>query len=362
MLFNGNFGSTVIWMTNIAINGMGRIGRMIARRFTTNPPSNMNLVAANDLIPPEDIAYLTKYDSVHGRAPFEVNSGEDFVQLGSNKIKIFKESDPAKLPWADLGVDIVLECTGLFRDRDKAAKHIEAGASKVIVSAPSDSADLTIVMGVNEEAYDPSRHHVVSAASCTTNSLAPVAKVLNDSFGIDHLMATTVHAYTASQKLVDGPARKRRRGRSAAVSLVPTSTGAARATQKTIPELSGRMYAMAIRAPIPDGAITDVTATLKQDVTEESVNEALRGAAAGRMRGILDYSEDEMVSIDIVGNPHSSIIDALSTKVIGGRTVKVLAWYDNEYGFSCRMLDMAAYLAKKGGLKSERKMERSVLA
>ncbi len=335
-------------MTKIGINGMGRIGRIIARRYLTDPPDNIELVAANDLFSPDNIAYLTKYDSVHGRAPFEVEGGTDFLRLGSSRIQMFKEADPANIPWRDLGVDIVLECTGVFRDREKAAGHLEAGASKVILSAPSDTADLTIVLGVNDDKYDPSQHHIVSAASCTTNSLAPVAKVLNDSFGIDYLMATTVHAYTASQKLVDSPARKLRRGRAAAVSLVPTTTGAANATVKTIPELNGRMHAVAIRAPIPDGAITDVTATLKQDVTEEMVNNALKSAANGRMNGILDYSEDELVSADIITDPHSSIIDAGSTKVIGGRTVKVLAWYDNEYGFSCRMLDLASHIAKAG--------------
>ncbi len=349
-------------MTKIAINGLGRIGRTVARRYVTDPPSNIELVAANDLFPPDNLAYLTKYDSVHGKAPFEVSSGPDHLQLGSRRIQMFNETDPAKIPWNELGVDIVLECTGAFRDREKAAKHLEAGASKVIVSAPSDSADLTIVLGVNEDLYDPVRHHIVSAASCTTNSLAPVAKVLNDSFGVDYMMATTVHAYTASQKLVDGPARKTRRGRAAAVSLIPTSTGAANATTKTIPELEGRMHATAIRVPIPDGALTDITAFLRKDVTEEMVNSALRDAAKGRMNGVVEYSEDELVSADIITNPYSSIIDAPSTKVIGGRTVKVLSWYDNEYGFSCRMLDLASFIAQKGGLKSEVKLERPVLA
>ncbi len=250
----------------------------------------------------------------------------------------------------------------MFRDRGQAAKHLEAGASKVILSAPSDNADLSVVMGVNEEMYDPSVHHVVSATSCTTNSLATVAKVLNDSFGIEHLMATTVHAYTASQKLVDSPARKLRRGRAASVSLIPTSTGAANATIKTIPELEGKMHAMAIRVPIPDGAITDVTATLSRDVTAEMVNAALKGASDGKMHGILDYSEDELVSMDIITDPHSSIVDAQSTKVIRDRVVKVLAWYDNEYGFSCRMLDLASYMANKGGLKGTPKLERPIQA
>lgn len=336
--------------TNIAINGMGRIGRIIARRYMTDPPSDIRLVAANDLFPPEDIAYLMRYDSVHGRAPFTVEGTETSLRLDSQEIAVYHEKDPSDLPWGDMGVDIVLECTGLFRDRDKAAKHLEAGASKVIISAPSDTADLTVVLGVNEDMYDPTQHHIVSAASCTTNSLAPVAKVLNDSFGVELLTATTVHAYTASQKLVDGPARKKRRGRAASVSLVPTSTGAANATTRTIPELEGKLFATAIRAPIPDGAITDVTALLKQDVTENMVNDAMRRAAVGPMKDILGVSEDELVSADIITDPRSSIIDARSTMVVGGRMVKVLAWYDNEYGFSCRMLDLASYIAHKGDL------------
>jgi len=349
-------------MTRIAINGMGRIGRIIARRYITNPPDNIELVAANDLFPTDQIAYLTQYDSVHGRAPFEVESGPDFIRMGTKKIRMYKESDPARIPWGKEGVDIVLECTGAFRDRAKAAKHLEAGASKVIISAPSDSADLTIVMGVNEGMYDPSRHDVVTAASCTTNSLAPVAKVLHNSFGIEYMMATTVHAYTASQKLVDAPARKLRRGRAAAVSLIPTTTGAANATTKAIPELEGRMHAVAIRAPVLDGAITDITATVKRDTTEEEVNRVMIEASAGSMRGILGYSEDPLVSVDILTDPHSSIVDAESTKVIGGRTVKVMAWYDNEYGFSCRMLDLASYMASKGGMKKVARLEQPMRA
>ena len=349
-------------MTRMAINGMGRIGRMIARRFVTNPPEGIELVAANDLYPAETIAYLTKYDSVHGKAPFEVEHGDDFIRLGPTRIQMFRETDPANIPWGKLGVDVVLECTGVFRDRDKAARHLTAGASKVVISAPSDSADLTMVPGVNDEMYDGSKHEIISIASCTTNSLAPVAKVLNDSFGIDHLMATTVHAYTSSQKLVDMPARKTRRGRAAAMSLVPTSTGASNATLKAIPELTGRMHAIAIRAPIPDGALTDITADLNQDVTEEAVNSAFRAAAEGKMKGILGYSEDPLVSIDIVGDPHSSIIDGESTKVLNGRTVKVLAWYDNEYGFACRMVDTVAFLSKKGLPERPARMEAPVRA
>jgi glyceraldehyde-3-phosphate dehydrogenase type I len=349
-------------MTRIAINGMGRIGRIIARRYITNPPDGIELVAANDIDTTDSIAYLMRYDSVHGRADFTVEAQEDHLRLGSRDVAISHEPDPAQLPWKDLGVDIVLECTGLFRDHDRAAKHLEAGASKVLISAPSDNADLTVVLGVNEKRYDPATHHIVSAASCTTNSLAPVAKVLNDSFGVEHLMATTVHAYTASQKLVDSAARKRARGRAAAVSLIPTTTGAAKATTLTIPELEGRMYATAIRAPIPDGAITDITATLKAEVTEGAVNAALKAAADGPLHGIMDYTEDELVSADIITDPHSAVIDARSTKVIGGRVVKVMAWYDNEYGFSCRMLDLTSYIADQGGLGSSKRLESALRA
>jgi glyceraldehyde 3-phosphate dehydrogenase/glyceraldehyde-3-phosphate dehydrogenase (NAD(P)) len=349
-------------MTRIAINGMGRIGRLIARRYVTDPPEDIELVAANDIDELDTIAYLMRYDSVHGRADFPVEVRDGGLRLGSTEVAVSHEADPAKLPWGELGVDIVLECTGLFRDHDRAAKHLEAGASKVIISAPSDNADLTMILGVNEKVYDPAKHHIVSAASCTTNSLAPVAKVLNDAFGVDSLMATTVHAYTASQKLVDSGARKKIRGRAAAVSLVPTSTGAAKATTLTIPELEGKMYATAIRAPIPDGAITDITANLKRDVTKEEVNATLKEAASGGLRGIMDYSEDDLVSADIVTDPHSSVIAADSTRVIGGRVVKVMAWYDNEYGFSCRMLDLAAYIAGQGGLKGAERMERPVRA
>lgn len=334
-------------MTSIAINGMGRIGRIIARRYTEHPPEGIDLVAANDLCSTDNIAYLMRYDSVHGRSAFPVRPDGEVIRCGSRDIRMYHQADPAQLPWEELGVDIVLECTGLFRDRTEAAKHIGAGASKVIISAPSSNVDRSIVLGVNEGDYDPRTDEVVSAASCTTNSLAPVAKVLDDAFGIELLMATTIHSYTSSQKLVDSPARKKRRGRAAALSLVPTSTGAANATVQVMPRLEGRVYATAMRVPIPDGAITDITAMVERDATEEEVNRALRQAAEGPLEGILGYSEEDLVSIDIIGDSRSSIVDAPSTKVLG-RAIKVMAWYDNEYGYSCRMLDLAAYLAGKG--------------
>jgi glyceraldehyde-3-phosphate dehydrogenase type I len=333
-------------MKKIAINGLGRIGRMVLRNYLLNPPANVEIVAANDLTPIDELAYLIRYDSVHGKATFPIEIGSDYLALGSHKLIISSEKDPEKLPWSVHGVDVVLECTGLFRRREDAAKHLEAGASKVIISAPSESADLTIVLGVNEKLYDAQIHHIISNASCTTNSLAPAVKVLHDTFGVEYLMVTTIHAYTASQALIDKATRKRRRGRAAAVSLIPTSTGAAKATALVIPELKGRMDAIAVRAPIPDGAITDIVAYLKKDVTVETVNDAFKNASEGELRGTLDYSEDEIVSADIIGDTHSGIVDASSTRVIMNRVVKVLVWYDNEYGYSRRLLELSDYISR----------------
>jgi glyceraldehyde 3-phosphate dehydrogenase/glyceraldehyde-3-phosphate dehydrogenase (NAD(P)) len=310
----------------------------------------VELTAVNSPAPIADLAYLIKYDSVHGRAPFEIRTGADYLELGSNRkrIAVLHEKDPEKLPWQDLGVDIVLECTGLFRDRLDAAKHLTAGASKVIISADGKNEDLIVVMGVNEQLYEPAKHHVISNASCTTNCLAATAKVLIDAFGIEYLVATTVHAYTASQAIIDRASPgHRRRGRAAAVSLIPSSTGAARATQRVLPALAGKMSAMAIRVPIANGSLTDITAHLTTDVTAEAVNAAFKAAAEGPMQGILDYSVDELVSADIVGDEHSAIIDAAATTVLGDRVVKVLAWYDNEYGYARRLLDLAEYITRQ---------------
>jgi glyceraldehyde 3-phosphate dehydrogenase/glyceraldehyde-3-phosphate dehydrogenase (NAD(P)) len=333
-------------MKTVAINGLGRIGRLLFRDCLSKPCENIDIVAANALAPTDELAYLLNYDSVHGRASHPIKAGPDYLQMESKKVRIVNEKDPAKLPWKTLGVDIVLECTGLFRQREDAAKHLSAGASKVIISAPSESADLMVVMGVNEAAYDPRKHHIISCASCTTNSLAPVLKVLNDAFGIDGVMVTTIHAYTSSQAIVDRRARKRRRGRAAAVSLIPTSTGAAKATAIIIPELKGKLDAIAVRAPIPDGAVTDIVANLKTDVSVETVNAALLNAANGKCKGIIDYNTDEIVSADIIGNPCSGIVDAPSTQVIMDRMVKLLVWYDNEYGYARRLLDFADLVAK----------------
>lgn len=334
-------------MSRIAINGLGRIGRLILRSFVMNPPSGLELAAANDLTSREDLAYLIKYDSVYRNAPFSVSVTDSHLDVGGHRVAVSNEKDPARLPWKDLGIEVVLECTGRFRKRADSARHLEAGASRVIISAPSDDADITLVMGVNEKEYDPEKHQVISNASCTTNSLAPAVKVLNDAFGVEYLMVTTVHAYTSSQTLVDLPARKRRRGRAAAVSLVPTTTGAARATALTIPELKGRMDAIAIRAPVVDGSITDMVAFLRKDISVETVNEAFRKAAGGELKGILEYTEEEIVSSDIIGNAHSGIVDASSTKVIDNRVAKVLVWYDNEYAYARRMLDISAFILGK---------------
>jgi glyceraldehyde-3-phosphate dehydrogenase type I len=337
----------MMMMKKIGINGLGRIGRLVLRHYLANPSKDIEIIAANDLTPINDLAYLIRFDSVHGTVPYDVSFGSDYIQLGSKKIKIFNEKDPTKLPWKKLGVDIVLECTGLFRRKEDAAKHIRAGASKVIISAPSESADLTIVRGVNQNLYNPKIHHIISNASCTTNSLAPAVKVLNDSFGIDHLLVTTVHAYTASQGLVDRSARKLRRGRAAAVSLIPTSTGAAKATGLVLPKLKNKMDALAIRVPVPDGAITDIVAELKSNATVDMVNEAFKNASMGELKGILGYSEEELVSADIIGNTHSGIVDATSTKIVDNKMVKVLVWYDNEFGYAKKLLELAEYISKK---------------
>ena len=333
-------------MKKIGINGLGRIGRLVLRQYMSNPSNKINIVAANDLTPIDDLAYLLRFDSVHGKVPYDISFGSDFIQLGSKKLKILNEKDPLKLPWKKLGVDVVLECTGLFRKKEDAVKHINAGASRVIISAPSESADLTIVLGVNEDSYNPEIHHIISNASCTTNSLAPVVKILDDTFGIEHLLVTTVHAYTASQGLVDRSARKIRRGRAAAVSLIPTSTGAAKATGLVLPNLKNKMDALAIRVPIPDGAITDIVAELKNNVTVDEVNEAFRIASMGELKGILGYSNDELVSTDIIGDTHSGIIDGTSTKVVDNKMLKVLVWYDNEFGYAKRLLEIAEYISK----------------
>ncbi|WP_292385947.1 type I glyceraldehyde-3-phosphate dehydrogenase [Methanoculleus sp. UBA430] len=334
-------------MKKVAINGFGRIGRKVLYNYLTDTSEKIEIVAVNDPNPTEELAYLMKYDSVHGRAPFPVEAGADRLRFGSHEVRVLHERDPARLPWKDLGVEMVLECTGRFTERARSAKHLEAGASRVVISAPSPDADQTVVLGVNEGEYDPAKHTVISNASCTTNALAPAAKVLNDTFGVERLMATAIHAYTATQALVDRATKKPRRGRAAAVSLIPTSTGAAVATTRVLPELTGKMDAIAIRAPIPDGSVLDIVADLSRETSADQVNAAMKQAAEGSMQRYLAYTEDPIVSADIVGDPHSGVVDGRSTSVVGGRMVKVLVWYDNEFGYAKRMVDIASYMASR---------------
>ena len=334
-------------MKKVAINGFGRIGRKVLYNYLTDTPENIEIIAVNDPNPTEELAYLMRYDSVHGRAPFPVEAGADRLRFGQKEVRVLHDRDPARLPWKDLGVDMVLECTGRFTERAGSAKHLEAGASRVVISAPSDDADQTVVLGVNEGDYDPAKHVIVSNASCTINALAPAAKVLSDAFGVERLMATAIHAYTATQALVDKAAKKPRRGRAAAVSLIPTTTGAAVATTRVLPELTGKMAAIAIRAPIPDGSVIDIVADVSRETSADEVNAAMKKAAEGRMKRYLAYTEDPIVSADIVGDPHSGVVDGLSTSVVGGRMVKVLVWYDNEFAYAKRMVDIASYMASR---------------
>jgi glyceraldehyde 3-phosphate dehydrogenase len=329
--------------TRIAINGFGRIGRNLLRAVRKYE-LDVQVVAVNDLTDPVTLGHLTKYDSVHGRFPGEVRVDGTTIVIDGTPISVLSERDPAALPWGDLGVDVVVESTGFFTERDKAAKHLEAGARKVIISAPAKDEDITIVMGANEGDYDPERHHVISNASCTTNSVVPMAKVLHESFGIAQGLMTTVHAYTGDQRIHDAPHSDLRRARAAAVSIIPTTTGAAKAAALALPELKGRLDGMALRVPIPDGSVTDLSLLLEREVTVEEINAAMRTAAEGPLKGILEYSEDPIVSIDIVGNPHSCVFDSLAT-MANGRLVKVLGWYDNEWGYSVRLGQLTALVA-----------------
>lgn len=329
-------------MKRIAINGLGRIGRLILRHYVSQDPAEVELVAANDLLDVDDLAYLIRYDSVHGRAPFPVETTADGLVLGQHKVQVLATANPAELPWRDLAVDVVLECSGRFTKRADAARHLAAGARRVIIGAPSPDADLTVIVGVNDNAFDPARHTVLSNASCTTNSLVPPLKVLLDNFGIKMALITTIHAYTATQSVVDRPAKKRIRGRAAAVNLIPTSTGSDVATTQVLPELTDRLRATAVRAPVVDGALTDINVLVDRTVTVDAVNQALREAAGAEpLAGILGYSDDDLVSADIIGDTRSSIVHGQSTRVVGGKMVKVQAWYDNEAGYARRMLDLA---------------------
>ncbi len=334
-------------MKRVAINGLGRIGNQVLRHYMANLPKNCEIVAANTSSV-EDAAYLLKYDSVHGKAGFDIKTkGNEKLTIGGKEITIVSSHNALELPWRELDIDIVLECTGHYTDGNLAKQHLEAGAKKVIISAPGKNIDKTIVLGVNQNEYDPKNHHILSNASCTTNSLAPAMKVLEDNFGVENAMITTTHAYTSSQTTVDKRAKKRRRGRAAAVNIIPTTTGAAIATTEVIPSLKGKMEAMALRVPVPDGAITQIVALLNKSVSVEQINNAFLKASEEELKGILQITMDEVVSSDILGNLHSSIIDGLSTSVIGGKMIKVLAWYDNEYGYSQRLLELADFIASK---------------
>jgi glyceraldehyde 3-phosphate dehydrogenase len=330
----------------VAINGFGRIGRNVLRAAKKAGATDIDFVAVNDLTDTKTLAHLLKYDSVHGTYVGSVEARENSLVVDGDEVKVFAEKDPSALPWRDLGVDIVIESTGRFTKRADAAKHIEGGAKKVIISAPAKDEDITIVLGVNEDKYDPANHHVVSNASCTTNCLAPVVKVLLDEFGFRRGLMTTVHAYTNDQNILDLPHKDLRRARAAGMSIIPTSTGAAKATALVIPEVKGKIDGTAFRVPTPDVSVVDLTAELEKDVTAQQVNDALRAAAEGRMKGVLGYEETELVSIDYTGNPHSSIVDAPSTNVVGG-LVKVVAWYDNEWGYSNRCVDLARFMGER---------------
>ena len=332
----------------VGINGFGRIGRQVLRATLERHPDELEVVAVNDLASPKSNAHLFKYDSNYGRYPGTVEAGDGAIEIDGRSIASLSERDPAKLPWGDLGVDIVIESTGFFTDGEKAAAHIEAGAKKVIISAPATKEDKTLVLGVNADEYDPSNHRVVSNASCTTNCVAQLVKVLNDSFGIKHGLMTTVHAYTNDQQILDQVHPDLRRARAAAQNIIPTSTGAAKVVGVVIPQLNGRLHGMALRVPVSTGSITDFVADLEQDVSVDDVNAAFRAASEGALRGILEYTEDPIVSSDIKMNPASCIFDGLSTMVMEGSMVKVLGWYDNEWGYSCRTSDLAAMLAERG--------------
>jgi glyceraldehyde 3-phosphate dehydrogenase len=330
----------------VAINGFGRIGRNVLRAAKEAGVADVDFVAVNDLTDTKTLAHLLRYDSVHRHFPGTVEARDNALVVDGDEVRVFSEKDPAALPWGDLGVDIVIESTGRFTKRADAAKHLDAGAKKVIISAPAKDEDITVVLGVNEEQYDPASHHVVSNASCTTNCLAPVVKVLLDEFGWRRGLMTTVHAYTNDQNILDLPHKDLRRARAAGMSIIPTTTGAAKATGLVIPEVKGKIDGVAMRVPTPDVSIVDLTAELEKDVTAQQVNDALRAASEGRLKGILAFEEEELVSVDYTGNPASSIVDAPSTNVVGG-LVKVMAWYDNEWGYSNRCVDLARYMGKR---------------
>lgn len=330
----------------VGINGFGRIGRNVVRAAIKNP--ELEIVAVNDLTDAETLAHLLKYDSVHGTFGYEVRVENDSIIVDGKPIKVLAEADPAKLPWKQLGVEVVVESTGRFTEAAKASAHITAGAKKVIISAPAKNEDITIVMGVNHDKYDPQKHHIISNASCTTNCLAPFTKVLLEKFGIKHGLMTTVHSYTNDQKILDLPHKDLRRARAAALSIIPTTTGAAKAVALVLPELKGKLNGFAMRVPTANVSITDLTVELETVTTAEEINKAMKEAAQGELKGILDYSDEPLVSRDYNGNPFSSIVDGLSTMVVEGTMAKVVSWYDNEWGYSNRVVDLVGFIAKQG--------------
>ena len=334
--------------TRIGINGFGRIGRQVLRAIGDYHADELEVVAVNDLADTATNAHLLKYDSNYGIFPGTVEARANSIVVNGKEISVLAERDPSKLPWGDLGVDIVVESTGFFTDAAKAAAHLTGGAKKVIISAPAKGEDITIVLGVNEDKYDPQKHNIISNASCTTNCLAPVAKVVNDSFGIVKGLMTTVHAYTNDQRILDQVHKDLRRARAAAINIIPTTTGAARAVGLVIPELKGKFHGIALRVPVSTVSIVDFVAEVGREVTVDEVNGEFKKAAEGRLKGILQYVEEELVSSDFKGNPHSAMVDAPNTMVMGGNMLKVVAWYDNEWGYSCRVADLCAFLVQKG--------------
>ena len=325
----------------VGINGFGRIGRAVLKNLLRDPEcGDIEVSAINDLTDPATLAHLLKYDSVQGVLSEKINSDSSGISINGNKIKVLSEKEPSKLPWKDLEVDIVIESTGFFTSRESASKHINAGCKKVIISAPAKNPDATIVLGVNQQTYCPEEHHIISNASCTTNCLAPIAKVLNDSFGIKSGLMTTIHAYTNDQALAETTHKDFRRGRSATQNIIPTSTGAAKAVGMVLPELNGKLDGMAMRVPVPDGSVVDLVVELEKQVTIEEVNSAVKSAAENELKGILEYSSVPLVSTDILQNPHSSIYDASSTQLLDGNHIKVVCWYDNEWGYSNRIVDL----------------------
>ena len=332
-------------VVKIGINGFGRIGRAFVRAFR-DAKINAEIVAVNDVADAKTLAHLLKYDSVFGRFDAEVKLVSDGFLVDGKKIQVVSVRDPAELPWSKLGVDIALESTGLFTDRDSASKHLKAGAKKVLISAPASNPDVTIVPAVNDSKYDPKTHNIISLASCTTNCVTPVVKVLHENFGIMRGLMSTAHAYTNDQRILDLPHKDLRRARAAAVSIIPTTTGATKATTEIFPELKGKIDGLAYRVPVPDGSLVDFVAELKKDATSETINNAFEAAAKGPLGHVLEYTEEPLVSVDIIGNPHSCIIDGLSTMVLDGRMAKVLAWYDNEWGYTNRLVDMVGILSR----------------